>query len=89
MLRRLTGAKDVGPRFGFGEHGRAGVTMDTIDDDAHHNTAIRVAADARVGDITVQGDVAGRDIIKNHRGAGVRRQRSERQPVPGPGELHV
>jgi hypothetical protein len=38
--------------------------MDSIDDDARHSTAIRVGADARVGDITVQGDVAGRDIIK-------------------------
>ncbi len=31
---------------------------------ADHSTAIHIGAGGRVGDITVQGDVAGRDIIK-------------------------
>ena len=38
--------------------------MDETDQGAGHSTAIHVGAGGRVGDITVQGDVAGRDIIK-------------------------
>jgi WD40 repeat protein len=38
--------------------------MDESGQEADHSTAIRVGAGAQVGDITIQGDAAGRDIIK-------------------------
>ena len=38
--------------------------MDESGQGADHSTAIHVGAGGRVGDITVQGDVAGRDIVK-------------------------
>src|ERR671923_1724416 len=38
--------------------------MDERGQGAGHSTAIHVGAGGRVGDITVQGDVAGRDLIK-------------------------
>src|SRR6266536_1010627 len=39
--------------------------MDESGQETDHSTAIHVGDGGRVGDITVQGDVAGRDIIHN------------------------